>query len=115
MVAAREWDPLALGAPRTVFAGCPLERVATKHGAGVGNAMKPSILPISWSYIAMLGDQGLVDTTELAMLNANYMAKRLENHYPVLFRHEVGPHEFILDVRGFKIPAVLKSRTLRKN
>ena len=64
----------------------------------------PSILPISWSYIAMLGDQGLVDATELAMLNANYMAKRLENHYPVLFRgHEgLSAHEFILDVRGFK-------------
>ncbi len=87
--------------------GHPLVEVGGEDAMGPVSAApwgSPSILPISWSYIAMLGDQGLIDATELAMLNANYMAKRLENHYPVLFRgHEgLSAHEFILDVRGFK-------------
>ncbi|KAF5767725.1 putative glycine cleavage system P protein [Helianthus annuus] len=44
------------------------------------------ILPISYTYIAMMGSQGITDASKLAILNANYMAKRLENHYPILFR-----------------------------
>eukprot|EP00069_Balaena_mysticetus_P021278 bmy_03016T0 len=45
-----------------------------------------SILPISWAYIKMMGGKGLKQATEIAILNANYMAKRLEKHYRVLFR-----------------------------
>jgi glycine dehydrogenase len=87
--------------------GHPMVEVGGDDAMGPVSAApwgSPSILPISWSYIAMLGDAGLQKATELAMLNANYMAKRLENHYPVLFRgHEgLSAHEFILDVRGFK-------------
>src|SRR5688500_4881003 len=45
-----------------------------------------SILPISWMYIFMMGGDGLTDATRIAILNANYMAQRLEEHYPVLYR-----------------------------
>ncbi|MCW5766260.1 MAG: aminomethyl-transferring glycine dehydrogenase [Phycisphaeraceae bacterium] len=61
----------------------------------------PSILVISWMYIAMMGADGLRRATQVAMLNANYMAKRLESHFPVLYRGTAGlcAHEFILDLR----------------
>ena len=64
----------------------------------------PSILPISYAYIRMMGAQGLKRATEVAILNANYMAKRLEAHYPVLYRgkHARVAHECILDLRSFK-------------
>ena len=76
----------------------------------------PSILPISWAYIAMLGEAGLVRATQLAMLNANYMAKKLEPYYPVLFRgHEgLSAHEFILDVRSFKASAGIEVEDIAK-
>ena len=63
-----------------------------------------SILPISYAYIAMMGAGGLRRASELAILNANYMAKRLEDHFDVLFRGPNGrvAHEFILDLRPFK-------------
>eukprot|EP01031_Cornospumella_fuschlensis_P052451 gene52451-64109_t len=62
-----------------------------------------SILPISWMYIAMMGPQ-LADATELAILNANYLAKRLGSAYPVLYtgRNERVAHECILDLRPLK-------------
>lgn len=60
-----------------------------------------SILPISWAYIKMMGGDGLKRATEVAILNANYMAKRLEAHYKILFRNSNGmcAHEFIVDAR----------------
>lgn len=63
-----------------------------------------AILPMSWAYIKMMGSRGLRKATEVAMLNANYMRKRLENHYKVLYVGTLGfvAHEFILDVRVFK-------------
>ncbi len=63
-----------------------------------------SILPISWMYIALMGPDGLKEATEVAILNANYIAKRLENHYPVLYKGKGGrvAHECILDLRAFK-------------
>jgi glycine dehydrogenase len=62
------------------------------------------ILPISWAYIAMMGGRGLTMATQMAILNANYMAKKLENHFPVLYRGPNGrvAHEFIIDLRHFK-------------
>ena len=62
-----------------------------------------SILPISWAYIHMMGDAGLTRATELAILNANYMAARLAPHYKILYRNEHGlcAHEFILDTRPY--------------
>jgi glycine dehydrogenase len=63
-----------------------------------------SILLISWAYIALLGREGVRRATEVAILNANYMARRLEEHFDVLFRGKNGrvAHEFILDLRPFR-------------
>lgn len=63
-----------------------------------------SILLISHAYIAMMGAQGLTNATKYAILNANYMKARLEQHYPVLYAGANGrcAHEMILDCRGFK-------------
>ena len=62
------------------------------------------ILPISWGYISMLGNEGVKKASQIAILNANYMAKRLENDYKVLFRgiNGTSAHEFIIDLRGLK-------------
>ncbi len=62
-----------------------------------------SILPISWAYILMMGGAGLTQATKVAILNANYIAKRLEAAFPVLFKGKHGrvAHECILDPRGF--------------
>jgi len=64
----------------------------------------PSILPISWMYIAMMGAEGLTQATRIAILNANYMAHRLDPHYPVLYRgiHGRVAHECIIDLRPLK-------------
>jgi len=63
-----------------------------------------SILPISWMYIAMMGEQGLTKATQVAILNANYIAKKLGDHYPVLYtgRNNRVAHECILDIRPLK-------------
>jgi glycine dehydrogenase len=63
-----------------------------------------SILTISWMYIAMMGEEGLTQATKVAILNANYIAKRLEKHYPVLYTGNNGlvAHECILDLRSLK-------------
>jgi glycine dehydrogenase len=63
-----------------------------------------SILPISWMYIEMMGDAGLTAASEVAILNANYIAKRLAPHYPVLYSGPGGlvAHECILDLRPLK-------------
>ena len=63
-----------------------------------------SILPISWAYTLLMGSEGLTKATEVAILNANYIAKRLEKHYPVLYKNEHGrvAHECILDTRPLK-------------
>ncbi|KAM5191340.1 glycine dehydrogenase (decarboxylating), mitochondrial [Mantella aurantiaca] len=75
-----------------------------------------AILPISWAYIKMMGAKGLKHATEIAILNANYMAKRLEKHYKVLFRGSRGcvAHEFILDVRPFKKSANIEAVDIAK-
>ncbi len=59
-----------------------------------------SILPISWAYIRMMGPDGLQKASEVAILNANYVATRLEGHYPVLYRglNDLIAHECILDI-----------------
>jgi glycine dehydrogenase len=63
-----------------------------------------SILPISYAYIAMMGGEGLTNATKMAILNANYMKARLEEHYPILYTGTNGraAHEMILDCRAFK-------------
>ncbi len=63
-----------------------------------------SILPISWMYLAMLGGAGVKKATQFAILNANYVASRLKDHYPVLYVGKNGrvAHECILDIRPLK-------------
>ncbi|TMX33222.1 aminomethyl-transferring glycine dehydrogenase [Vibrio sp. Hep-1b-8] len=69
--------------------------------ADLGSA---SILPISWAYIAMMGEAGLTEATKVAILNANYVMERLRPHYPVLYRGTNGrvAHECIIDIRPLK-------------
>jgi len=64
----------------------------------------PSILPISWAYIRLMGPDGLTEATRIAILNANYVAKRLAEHIPTLYTGPNGlvAHECILDTRPFK-------------
>ncbi len=63
-----------------------------------------SILPISWMYISMMGAEGLLQATQVAILNANYIASRLSGHYPILYTGNKGlvAHECIVDLRGLK-------------
>lgn len=63
-----------------------------------------SILPITWMYIRMMGGDGLKRASQVAILNANYIARRLEQHYPILYAGSNGlvAHECILDVRPLK-------------
>jgi len=76
----------------------------------------PAILTIPWVYIALMGAAGLKKATEVAILNANYMAKRLESHYPVLFRGKGGfcAHEFIIDCNAFDKSAGIKTEDIAK-
>jgi glycine dehydrogenase len=95
--------PFLPGHPVTGLGG--RESLGTVAAAPHGSA---SILPISWAYIAMMGAEGLRRATEIAILNANYMAQRLAPHYPILYtgaRSRVA-HEFILDCRAFKAAGV---------
>ncbi|MCX6046846.1 MAG: aminomethyl-transferring glycine dehydrogenase [Chloroflexi bacterium] len=77
------------------------------HAVGAVSAApwgSASILPISYAYIAMMGGTGLTEATKIAILNANYIAKRLHSHYPVLYKGADGQvaHECIIDVRPLK-------------
>ncbi len=62
------------------------------------------ILPISWAYISLMGGDGLRHATEIAILNANYMAKKLESHFPILYKGKYGrvAHECIVDMREIR-------------
>jgi glycine dehydrogenase len=76
----------------------------------------PSILTIPWVYIALMGGPGLKRATEVAILNANYMAKRLEPHFPILFKGKNGrvAHEFVMDCRQFEQSAGVKVEDIAK-
>ncbi len=87
--------------------GVPLAESAGTVSSGPWGS--PSILPISWAYIAMMGRDGLPLATKVAILNANYIAKRLEEggHYNLLYagQHGLIAHECIIDTRPFKTSA----------
>ncbi|MFW5926804.1 MAG: aminomethyl-transferring glycine dehydrogenase, partial [Wenzhouxiangella sp.] len=74
------------------------------------------ILPISWAYIRMMGSDGLRRATEVAILNANYIARRLENHYDILYTGRNGriAHECIVDLRPFKNEAGITEEDVAK-
>ncbi|MET0912376.1 MAG: glycine dehydrogenase (aminomethyl-transferring), partial [Acidimicrobiales bacterium] len=98
-VAVREHlAPFLPGHPVVPEAG-PLTGPGPVAAAPWGSA---GILPISWAYIALMGPDGLRRATEVAVLNANYVATRLRAHFPVLYTGEGGlvAHECILDLRG---------------
>lgn len=101
--------PVAVGAHLAKF--LPNQRstgyARAEDGIGAVSAApygSASILPISWMYIAMMGAKNLTAATETAILNANYIAKRLAPHYPVLYSGPGGlvAHECILDLRPIK-------------
>ncbi|MEI6737531.1 MAG: aminomethyl-transferring glycine dehydrogenase, partial [Pseudomonadota bacterium] len=75
-----------------------------------------SILPISWAYIALMGASGLRHATEVAILSANYIAKRLSPHYPVLYAGREGlvAHECILDIRPIKDATGISNEDIAK-
>jgi glycine dehydrogenase len=75
-----------------------------------------SILPISWTYIVMMGGNGLLAATQAAILNANYIAKRLEGHYALLYKGPHGrvAHECIIDTRPFKDTAGVSVEDIAK-
>ncbi|XP_065354275.1 glycine dehydrogenase (decarboxylating), mitochondrial [Calliphora vicina] len=76
-----------------------------------------AILPISWSYIKLMGSRGLKRATQVAILNANYMSKRLEQHYKTLYKdtkNDLVAHEFILDIRDLKKSANIEAVDVAK-
>jgi glycine cleavage system P protein (glycine dehydrogenase) len=100
--------PIAVAAHLAPFLpGHPVVATGGDRGPAAVSAApwgSAGILCISWVYIRTMGAAGLKRATEVAILNANYMAKRLEPHYPIVYTGERGAvaHEFILDARGFK-------------
>jgi glycine dehydrogenase len=95
---------VALGHPQTC---------GTVAAAPWGSA---AILPISWAYIALMGQEGLAEATKVAILNANYIAHRLKNHYGLLYAGDRGlvAHECILDMRPFKTSAGVEVEDIAK-
>jgi glycine dehydrogenase len=100
--------PIGVAAHLTPYLpGHPLVKVGGEQAIGAISAApwgSSSILPISWMYIEMMGGHGLKLATQVAILNANYIAKRLEGYYQVLYTGNRGlvAHECILDLREFK-------------
>ena len=99
--------------------GHPIRDTGGEHGIGPVSAApygSPSILPISWAFIALMGAQGLTHATSVAILNANYMAKRLEKDFPILYTGKGGlcAHEFIVDLRPFKKSAGIEVEDVAK-
>ncbi|RSZ60300.1 aminomethyl-transferring glycine dehydrogenase [Massilia atriviolacea] len=98
--------PIGVGAHLAKFLPNQRSTGYTRDQAGIGAVSaapfgSASILPISWMYIAMMGGEGLTAATETAILAANYIARRLAPHYPVLYTGHDGlvAHECILDLR----------------
>ena len=87
--------------PGHATGGVTVNGVGAVSAAPLGNA---AVLPISWMYCRMMGAEGLKHATESAILAANYISKRLLNHYPTLYASDNGhvAHECILDLRGLK-------------
>ncbi|TAK90291.1 MAG: glycine dehydrogenase (aminomethyl-transferring) [Burkholderiaceae bacterium] len=88
-------------------------RIGAVTAAPYGSA---SILPISWAYIAMMGAEGLKRATAVAMLNANYIARKLAPHYPVLYtgQNDLVAHECILDLRPLKESSGISNEDVAK-
>ena len=91
--------------PGHATAGIPVNGVGAVSAAPLGNA---AVLPVSWMYCRMMGAEGLKQATEVAILSANYISARLQDHYPTLYASQTGQargfvaHECILDLRPLK-------------
>ncbi|MGH7443892.1 MAG: aminomethyl-transferring glycine dehydrogenase, partial [Longimicrobiales bacterium] len=99
--------------------GHPLVRTGGEQPIGPISAApwgSSSILPISWMYIRMMGSEGLADATRIAILNANYVAHRLRESYPVLYtgRNERVAHECIIDPRPLRQSAGIEATDIAK-
>jgi glycine dehydrogenase len=99
--------------------GHTLIKTGGAHAIGAVSAApwgSASILPISMMYIDMMGADGLAYATKIAILNANYMAQRLEEHYPVLYKGANGrvAHECIIDTRPLKAQAGIEVEDIAK-
>lgn len=93
------------------------ESVNNKHHAvSAAEFGSASILPISYAYIAMMGEHGLTEATKLAILNANYVMERLQPHYPVLFIGKEGrvAHECIIDIRPIEVQSGISGEDIAK-
>ncbi len=89
----------------------PVVPLDIEHSCGTVSSApwgSPSILPISWAYIALMGPDGLTEATRVAILNANYIARRLAGHYALVYSGAKGliGHECILDTRPFKASGI---------
>ncbi|KAK9353267.1 glycine cleavage system P-protein-domain-containing protein [Lipomyces doorenjongii] len=106
-------EPFLPGHPVVSMAGDGSAAIQPVAAAPWGSA---SILTISWAYIKLMGGKGITKSTEYALLNANYMAKRLREHYPILYTNSQGKcaHEFIVDVRGMKETADIEAIDVAK-
>ena len=101
--------------------GHPVQRPDTAGEFAIGPVSaapygSASILAISYVYIALMGGEGLKQASQVAILNANYMAKRLSEHYDILYTDENGfvAHEFIVDCRAFEKSAGVKIDDIAK-
>jgi glycine dehydrogenase len=105
IVAAKHLEPF--------LPGHPVDGEGPVSAAPFGS---PSILPISWVYIALMGPAGLTRATAIAILNANYMAARLSGEYDVLYTGREGrvAHEFIIDCRAFERGAGIRVEDIAK-
>ena len=97
----------------------PVVAVGGEHGIGAVSAApwgSASILTIPWVYIAMMGTRGLTEASRVAILNANYIAKRLEPHYRVVYKgkENLVAHECILDMRPLKASAGVEVEDIAK-
>jgi glycine dehydrogenase len=103
--------PFLPGHPLVATGGA--KAIPAVSSAPFGSAL---ILLISYAYIKMLGDEGLTDATRYAILNANYLKAKLEGHYPVLYKGDMGmvAHEMILDCREFKKTAGIEVEDIAK-
>ncbi|NND75282.1 MAG: aminomethyl-transferring glycine dehydrogenase [Ilumatobacter sp.] len=94
--------PIGVGAHLAPFLpGHPLDADAEVGAVSAAPYGSAGILPISWMYVEMMGGRGLTHATSVAVVSANYLAERLDEHFPVLYRGENGrvAHECIIDVR----------------
>jgi len=101
------------------LSGHPVVDLGHRQASGAVSAApwgSPSILPISWAYIVLMGAEGLTEATKVAILSANYLAKRLEGSFGVLYTAPNGTvaHECIVDMRPFKATAGIEVEDIAK-